>query len=82
VPSLFHDAGVHAIANRLPVYNPVSFASPGYKRERQWDLVRRDYDFLWTYNVPYLYPQIEEVADPVFTEGKLRIYKVRSPAAK
>lgn len=77
-PYLFHGEGVLPLVISDPAYVPEWIDGEGrFAAPVQWQLVRRDYDYIWTENAPAVLSEIQAISDPVFHDGNFWVFKVR-----
>lgn len=77
-PSLFHQKGLQPLVLSKDIYLGADpDGSCAIDLSSDWQRLRRDYDFVWTYDVPALAPGLRTVSDPAFVADKLVIYKIR-----
>jgi hypothetical protein len=74
-PTLFHQKGVQPLDMRKSMYlgdDPNGIYAPDAQID--WQKLRQQYDFVWSYNVPSLNLPLSSVGRLVFTSGKLNIF--------
>jgi hypothetical protein len=75
-PSLFHLPGVQPIRLNQTVYCPNEMCGPLIEAEPDWEKIRRDYDFVWAYNLPLYNSKLEGIGKCVYAEAPLRVFKI------
>jgi hypothetical protein len=76
-PYLLEDAGLLPLRITMDTYTPDGFWDLTYKDPLDWDRVRRDYDFVYAYNVPQFEAGLRGIGDVVYVSGKLELFKIR-----
>ncbi|HEV2423999.1 MAG TPA: hypothetical protein VGZ29_04130 [Terriglobia bacterium] len=74
-PVLFHDPGVQPFAIRAQLYNPYGDAFAGIKSV-DWDAVRRDYDYVWSFRSRQFSGQLTAMGTKVFEAGDLEVFRL------
>jgi hypothetical protein len=58
-------------------YTPDGFWNLVYDTPPDWSAVRRDYQYVWAYDVSKFSPDLAKVGDRVYTFGLLEVYRLR-----
>lgn len=77
VPYLFDIPGQMPLRCDPCLDAPDDFWNLEYDTEPNWPQVRRDYDYIWSWDVDKFDPAIRSFADLEFSEGKLHLYRVK-----
>lgn len=77
VPYLFDIPGQMPLRCDPCIDAPDDFWDLEYDHPPDWQQIRRDYDYVWAWDVEKFDPDISNFADVVFTSDKLRLYRVR-----
>ncbi|HET9400916.1 MAG TPA: hypothetical protein VFO34_08195, partial [Candidatus Acidoferrales bacterium] len=80
-PYLFTLPGLLPLQVKIDVYDPDGFWDLSYDAPPDWNQVRDDYDYVWAYDVGKFEAGLDTIGDPVYTSGKLELYKIRKLAA-
>lgn len=74
-PVLFHDPGVQPFAIKANLYNPygVSFAEV---KSVDWDAVRRDYDYVWSFRSPQFSGPLAAIGTRIYKGHDLEVFRV------
>lgn len=80
-PYLFTLPGLLPMQIKVDVYDPDGFWDLSYDAPPDWAQVREDYDYVWAYDVGKFDAGLDTIGDPVYTSGKLELYKIRKSAA-
>jgi len=77
-PSLFHQKGVQPLVLRKDVYlGAEADGSCAVNQAWDWQRIRQEYDYVWSYDVPSLKAGLSEIASPAYTSDRLVIYEIR-----
>ena len=76
-PYLFDVPGQTPMRITYQPYAPLGYWGHCYDVQPDWDLVAADYDYVWDYGDHRYQDGIEEVADKVFEERPLILYRIR-----
>ncbi len=76
-PYLFDVPGQTPMRITYSPYEPQGFWDHCYDQEPDWQLVSTDYDYVWSYGSSRYLHEIEQIADKVFEDGPLVLYRVR-----
>ncbi len=76
-PYLFDIPGQTPMRISHDLYEPLSYWDHCYDIEPDWRSVSQDYDYVWSYGGTRYQHEIEEVADKVFAESPLLLYRIR-----
>lgn len=80
-PSLFHQKGLQPLVLSKDMYLGADpDGSCALDPSTDWQRLRRDYDFVWIYDVPALAPGLSTVSTPAFVADRLVIYRIRRDA--
>jgi hypothetical protein len=75
-PSLFHQQGVQPLVLHKNVYlGDDPDGSCAIDQSWDWRRLRREYDYVWAYDIPNLAPGLDSVGSVAYTGEKLVIYK-------
>lgn len=74
-PVLFHDPGVQPFAVKAELYNPYGTAFAEVKSVN-WDGVRADYDYVWSFRSPQFSEPLAAIGTRVFSTGDLEVFRV------
>jgi len=79
-PCLFHDPGVHPFKIKLQTSSP---CGPGIfgPESFDWARVQHDFDYVWAYDVPQLYPSLSAIGKLAFENGDVRVFRLTKPSA-
>lgn len=75
-PYLFTEKGVLPLEIKLDTTSPDGFWDLEYKEAPDWDDIADDYDYVWAYHVPRFSQPLEGIADLVYQNGDLQLYRV------
>ncbi len=78
-PYLFALRGQNPLRVRVDSYAPDGFWDLSYAEAPQWEQVRRDYDYVWAYNVARFAPQLTPIGELIYEEGDLQVYRLKKP---
>jgi hypothetical protein len=76
-PYLLEDPGLLPLRVDMDIYTPDGFWDLSYPEQLDWEQVRRDYDYVYAYNVPQFEAGLREIGDVIYTSGKLRLIRIR-----
>ncbi len=76
-PYLFDIPGQTPIHIAYGPYTPDGYWDHCYNEQPDWKLIAADYDYIWSYGDNRYQSGIAEVAEKVFEEGALILYRVR-----
>jgi hypothetical protein len=76
-PYLFDVPGQTPMRITYQPYTPVGYWDHCYDEQPDWQLVAGDYDYVWSYGDVRYKQGIERVAEEVFEEGPLILYRIR-----
>jgi hypothetical protein len=76
-PYLFDIQGQTPLRMTYDPYAPDDFWDLEYKDTPEWNNIRKDYDYVWAYNVPKFSSQLKSIGDLVYQDGLLRVYQMR-----
>jgi hypothetical protein len=82
VPTLFHLSGVQPIQLVDSVYCANVFCSFSDAAGADWKQIAKSYDFLWVHNDAEIAPYASRVAQVVFTNDSVVVYRVQHSAAE
>ena len=78
-PSVFHQRGVQPLQLRVPMYSDDDQYGGGLIEQKYaLDLIGQSYDYLWAANISYLDPLLDKIADPILSQGSLKIFQVKA----
>jgi len=77
VPYLFDIPGQMPLRCDPCIDAPDDFWNLQYDHPPDWQQIRRNYDYLWVWDVEKFDLAIRTFADPVFASGKLKVYRIR-----
>ena len=75
-PYLFHNEGLVPLRIRDAAYAPEGFWDLHYEETPTWDLVQRDYDYVWAYNVPRFSAALEAIGERTYVSGSLVVFRL------
>ncbi len=78
-PYLFAIRGQNPLRIRQVSYTPDGFWDLSYEEAPEWERVRRDYDYVWAYDVSRFAPRLAAIGELVFEQGELQVYRIRKP---
>jgi hypothetical protein len=78
-PVLFHLEGVQPIRLTGSSYCPNIYCDPANATEVDWQQVAKSYDYLWVYDDPEITAFTSRIADVIYSNGTVTIYRVRHP---
>lgn len=78
-PYLFDIPGQMPLRITSSLYAPDGFWDLRYPGSPDWMQVREGYDYIWAYNVARFAPAIDKIADTVYRNGDLVLYRIRKP---
>jgi hypothetical protein len=73
-PYLFSRRDIHVLRIRYEGYAP--YQDPQYNKTLDWARIRKDYDYLWAYNVPQFWPRMNSIGDVTFSDGVFRVIRL------
>jgi hypothetical protein len=73
-PYLLEAPGLSPLEIQDQSYTPDGFWDLAYKEPLDWDLVRRDYDYVWAYNVPQFSGALAAIGQEVYRSGELQVF--------
>ena len=76
-PYLFDVPGQTPMRITDALYRPLGYWDHCYDDEPDWQLVSADYDYVWSYGSRRYQDHLEQVAEKVFAEGPMVLYRVR-----
>lgn len=76
-PYLFDIKGQTPLRATIEPYAPDDFWDLEYKDDPEWKDIQDTYDYVWVYQVPRFFPELDKIADVVYESGLLRLYKIR-----
>ncbi|MGH8281095.1 MAG: hypothetical protein ACRERZ_02770, partial [Gammaproteobacteria bacterium] len=79
-PYLLELPGLLPLHETGDVYEPDGFWDLSYPAPPDWKEVSNGYDYVWAYDVEKFRAGLSSIADPVYTSGKLTLYRVRRMA--
>ncbi len=74
-PALFHDPGIQPFAITAGLYNPYGTAFAEVKSV-DWNAVRADYDYVWSYRSPQFSGSLAASGMQVFQSGDLEVFRI------
>jgi hypothetical protein len=78
-PSVFHQRAVQPLQLRVPMYSDDDqYGSGLIEQKYALDLIGQSYDYLWAANTSYLDPLLDKIADPILSQGSLKIFQVKA----
>lgn len=80
-PYLFTLPGLLPLQVKVDVYDPDGFWNLSYDAPPDWNQVRQDYDYVWAYDVGKFESGLDTIGEPIYTSGKLELYRIRKPGA-
>ncbi len=75
-PYLFDVPGQTPMRITYQAYTPDGYWDHCYDTEPDWQLVAKDYDYIWSYGDNRYQRGIEQVAEPVFEHSPLVLYRI------
>jgi hypothetical protein len=81
-PYLFDIPGQMPLRITSAPYAPDGFWDLKYPDSPDWPQVRKGYDYIWAYNVARFAPAIDQIADTVYRNGDLVLYRIRKPGIR
>ncbi len=74
---MFAIRGQNPLRIRQDSYAPEGFWDLSYEASPDWEHVRREYDYVWAYNVDRFAPQLTAIGELVYDQGDLQVYRLR-----
>ena len=76
-PYLEQSPGLLPLKLNSDAYAPDGFFDMKYTERPDWAVVRKDYDFVWAYDVPDFENDLKTVGELIYSSGKLRFFRIR-----
>jgi hypothetical protein len=76
-PYLFDVPGQTPMRITYTPYQPLSYWDHCYDEQPDWRLVAADYDYVWSYGATRYRQGIEQLAEKIFEEAPIVLYRVR-----
>lgn len=77
-PYLFDISGQTPMRITYAPYQPLNYWDHCYDEQPDWSLVAADYDYVWSYGSRRYQQAIEQIAEQVFEDGPVVVYRVRN----
>jgi hypothetical protein len=76
-PYLLESPGLMPLHIKTDSYTLDGFWDLDYNEKVDWAQVQKDYDYVWTYDVPDYEIGLRSVGDLIYSSGKLKFFKIR-----
>jgi hypothetical protein len=77
-PYLFELPGLNPLRIVQQSYTLDGFWDLNYQETPDWTTIQADYDYVWCYNAPQFAAALEKVGSLVYSDRKLRLYRMHS----